>query len=93
MFQVLILVCSVGLTPSECQKETAIDILRGPVVASEVMCGLHGEAYLAQTSLAPHSPGEYMKIKCMRSGASDQPLPFAQGTQVNVHLPAGAVSE
>lgn len=66
MFQVLILVCSVNLAPADCQIETALDLINGPPVANEVMCGLHGQAYIAQTSLSPRSAGEYVKVKCMR---------------------------
>ena len=65
MFQILILVCSVGVAPADCQPETAIDIINGPSVASEVTCGLHGQAYIAQTSLRPRAANEYVKIKCL----------------------------
>ena len=58
MFQVLILVCSVNLAPADCQVETALDLIKGPPVTSEVMCGLHGQAYIAQTaSLTPRPAG------------------------------------
>jgi hypothetical protein len=66
MFQVLILVCSIGVAPADCQIETALDVVNGPLVASEMLCGLHGQAYIAQTSLRPASPGEYVKVKCLR---------------------------
>ena len=66
MFQVLILVCSVNLAPADCQIETALDLIKGPPAASEVMCGLHGQAYIAQTSLRPRLAGEYVKVKCLR---------------------------
>lgn len=66
MFQVLILICSVNLAPADCQIETALDLIKGPPAASEVMCGLHGQAYVAQTSLMPHTASEYVKVKCMR---------------------------
>ncbi|MGB0087247.1 MAG: hypothetical protein WBP94_17970 [Rhodomicrobiaceae bacterium] len=70
MFQVLILICAAGVSPPDCQKDTALDVFRGPVVSNEVMCGLHGQAYLAETSLAARGPGEYMKIKCLRSAVA-----------------------
>jgi hypothetical protein len=66
MFQVLILVCSVSLTPADCQVDTALDLINGPTVASEMMCGLHGQAYIAQTSIRPQAAGEYVKVKCLR---------------------------
>ena len=66
MLQVLILVCSIGIAPAECQTNTALEVIRGPEAANEMMCGLHGQAYIAQTSLVPRGSLEYVKIKCMR---------------------------
>jgi hypothetical protein len=71
MFQVLILVCSVNLAPADCQIETALDLINGPPVASEVMCGLHGQAYIAQTSLRPRPADEYVKVKCLRPAKAE----------------------
>lgn len=71
MFQVLILVCSVNLAPADCQAETALDLINGPSVASEMMCGLHGQAYIAQSSLRPSPAGEYVKVKCLRSAKGE----------------------
>lgn len=65
MFQILILVCAVGVAPTDCQPETALDIINGPSATSEMICGMHGQAYVAQTSLRPHTDGEYVKIKCL----------------------------
>lgn len=66
MFQVLILICAINVAPADCQTETALDLINGPRVASELLCGLHGQAYIAQTSLRPRGPGEYVKIRCLR---------------------------
>jgi hypothetical protein len=66
MFQILILVCMAGVAPADCQPETALDIINGPSAESEMTCGLHGQAYIAQTSLRPRAAGEYVKIKCLR---------------------------
>ena len=74
MFQVLILICSMTFSSSECQTETALDVIRGPAVPNEIMCGLHGQAYIAQTSLVPRGPDEYVKIVCMRSVAAQHVL-------------------
>ncbi len=65
MFRILILICSIHLAPSDCQIETALDVVYGPTVANEVMCGLHGQAYIATSTLAPRGPEEYVKIKCL----------------------------
>jgi hypothetical protein len=68
MFTVLILICSINLAPAECQPETAADVIRGPEAASEEMCGLHGQAYLAEIALGTrHRENEYVKIKCTRT--------------------------
>ncbi len=83
MFQVLILVCSVDLAPSDCQIETALDVIRGPVAANEVMCGLYGQAYIAQTTLAPHGPGEYVKIRCIPLTAAQEALRRRGGADMN----------
>lgn len=69
MFQVLILICSASLLRSECQIENALDVVRGPMVASEAMCGMHGQAYVAPTAMAPRGPDEFVKIRCMPSTA------------------------
>jgi hypothetical protein len=71
MFQVLILICAAGVAPADCQIETAIDVIHGPRVASEIMCGLHGQAYIAQTSLRPGRAGEYVKLACLRPGKDE----------------------
>jgi hypothetical protein len=66
MFQVLVLVCSTSLSPSDCQKTTALDVFLGPKVPNEMICGFHGQAFLAQTSLGTRGPNEYVKIRCTR---------------------------
>lgn len=64
MFKMLILVCTANLSPSDCNSGNALDVFRGPAGANVAMCGLQGQAYLAQTSLAVRGPGEYLKITC-----------------------------
>lgn len=67
MFKVLILVCSVALSPDQCQADTAVAVIDGPEAPNEVMCGLNGQAYLANTALAERREGEYVKVTCSRS--------------------------
>lgn len=69
MLQVLILICSIGVAPADCQIDTALEVIRGPQAANVMMCGLYGQAYIAQTSLAPRASHEYAKIKCVRAPA------------------------
>jgi hypothetical protein len=75
MFEVLILVCSIGLTPTECQMNTAIDVVKGPTASNEVTCGLHGQVYLAETTMANRLKDAYLKVLCTRvlpeKGASE----------------------
>jgi hypothetical protein len=67
MFQILILVCGLGTAQQDCQADTALDVVRGPVVPNEMLCGRDGQAYLAQTSIAPHDGRDYVKIQCLRA--------------------------
>jgi len=68
-FTILILVCSVALDHAACQPDTAIDVVHGPQVASEVECGKIGQTTLAATALAPRPGMEYVKIVCTHTGA------------------------
>jgi hypothetical protein len=67
MFKVLILVCSINLSPSDCQLDNAIDVINGPAAQNEMMCGFYGQAYVADTSLTGQRNDEYVKVKCTRS--------------------------
>jgi hypothetical protein len=66
LFQIMILVCAIGTSRMDCQADTALDVVRGPVVASEILCGRDGQAYLAQTSIVPRGPQDYVKVQCLR---------------------------
>lgn len=68
MFQVLILICSMSLAPADCQRNSAVDVIQGPQADNVAMCGLHGQAYLAEIALgARHRDDEYVKISCTRT--------------------------
>jgi hypothetical protein len=67
MFSVLILVCSIDLSPADCQRETALDVINGPDAPNEMMCGFYGQAYIADTAIAGYRDDEYVKVKCTRS--------------------------
>lgn len=68
-FTILILVCSMSLDHAACKPETAIDVVRGPKVASEIECGKVGQTTLAGTALAPRPGLEYVKIVCSPSAS------------------------
>jgi hypothetical protein len=65
VLEVIILVCSLGLSPAECQEDSAFDVIHAPVETGSMMnCGLYGQAFVAQTSLAKRLDGTYLKIRC-----------------------------
>lgn len=64
MLQVLILVCSVNVSPADCQIETALDVISGGELVNAATCGLIGQARYAALSLAEHAQGQYLKIRC-----------------------------
>jgi hypothetical protein len=65
-FTILILVCAMSVDHEACQPDTAVDVVQGPKVTNELMCGLLGQTTLAGTALAPRPGEEYMKIVCTR---------------------------
>jgi hypothetical protein len=67
LFKILILVCASSVSAPDCQTNTALDIIQGPLVSSVMACGIEGQAYVAQTSLAQRLDGTYLKIRCDRS--------------------------
>ncbi len=74
MLQIMILVCSVNLSPADCRVETALDVISGPQAQGVVSCGLQGQALIAATSFARRGPDEYIKIKCSRVVKTAQKL-------------------
>ena len=72
MFQILILVCAMNMSHANCQADNALDVIRGPEVPNELMCGFHGQAFLASTSIAPRSGREYTKIQCIHASEGQQ---------------------
>jgi hypothetical protein len=71
MLTALILICSVSVTPDirDCTRDNATDVMRVPTeFANPMTCFLHGQAYLAETSLAQDlREDDRIKIVCARS--------------------------
>jgi len=71
MLTALILICSVSVTPDlrDCTSDNALDVMRTPIQQSNpATCFLHGQAYLAQTSIAQDlRETDRVKIVCARS--------------------------
>jgi hypothetical protein len=81
MLIALVLICSVALTPDirDCTRDNAITVMRVPAgFASPAACFMHGQAYLAGTSLGRQlGDNDQIKIICARAetvGASIRPL-------------------
>jgi hypothetical protein len=66
-FTIVILICSMALDHAACQPDTAVDVVQGPKVESERMCGFMGQATIATTAITPRPGEEYMKIVCQHS--------------------------
>lgn len=71
MLTALILICSTAITPdlAACDRTNAVDVMWVPVEsASPVTCFMHGQAYLAETTLGRDLVGnERVKVVCVRS--------------------------
>ena len=64
-FMILALVCSVGTAKPDCTPDTAVDMVKGPKVAGELLCGLQGQTMMAG-AVAPRPDLEYLKVVCVR---------------------------
>lgn len=63
MFKVLILLCSVMQSPSQCDRYNAIDVIVGPPAANDMECNMHAQAYAADAGIVARK-GEYIKYTC-----------------------------
>jgi len=72
MLTALVLVCSLTVTPDlgRCDRTNAVQVLQVPEqFASPIMCAMHGQAYLAQTTFGRDmGRDEKVKVLCIRSG-------------------------
>ena len=67
VFTTLILVCATALPQRDCNRETAVDVVAGPVAPTPLGCGFTGQAMLASTALGPElGEGRYLKVVCDR---------------------------
>ena len=78
MLTALVLICSVSVTPDirDCTRDNALDVLRVPTeFSSPITCALHGQAFLAETSLAGDlKETDRIKIVCARKQTADASL-------------------
>ena len=71
-YSILILICSTALSHSDCQLDTALDVVRGPQVDNAIMCALNAQTMMARTDLVQADRAQYMKVLCTPSKNFEQ---------------------
>jgi hypothetical protein len=66
-YSIMILICSTALSHSDCQPNTALDLVRGPQVDNPIMCSLNAQTMIARTDLVAADGTQYMKVACTPS--------------------------
>jgi len=71
MLTALVLICSVSVTPDlrDCTRDNAVDVMLTPIQhANPATCFLHGQAFLAATSIGRDlGETDRVKIVCARA--------------------------
>ena len=63
MFKALLLICATSV--SDCNVDTALDVMHGRLAPTVQACLFEGMAMIAPTAVAPEKDGKtYLKIKC-----------------------------
>jgi hypothetical protein len=80
MLTALILICSTAVTPDirDCTRDNARTVMRVPeAYASPAWCFMHGQAYLAETSIGQSlERDEAVKVACTPVDAAEVPTPL-----------------
>jgi hypothetical protein len=71
-YSILILICSTTLSHSDCQPNTAVDVVRGPEVDNAILCTFNAQTMIARTDLVQADGSQYMKVVCTPSKNADQ---------------------
>jgi hypothetical protein len=71
-YSLMILICAAALSRSECRPDTATDVVRGPNVDNQIMCGLNAQTMIAGTGLLQTDGTQYLKVVCTPSKDADQ---------------------
>ena len=84
----LLLICALAVAHGDCSVDTAEVVVQGPESQSLVVCGMHGQAYLAEGALAGYlDGGHYLKITCAPDSQARAATPLHQ-TAMPVQPPA-----
>jgi hypothetical protein len=77
MLTALVLVCSLASVPdlAACTRDNAVELMQVPATfVSPVTCLLHGQAYLAETSIGRDlAVNEAVKVVCVRARSAELP--------------------
>jgi hypothetical protein len=80
MLIALVLICSVTITPDlrDCSPDNATAVMRVPAeFGYPIACLLHGQAFLAQTSLGQElGDNDRVKVVCVRNEKIGASIPF-----------------
>jgi hypothetical protein len=83
----LILICASALSPATCNIDNATAVVQGPSGGGLATCGLHAQAYIAETAMSGYLDGEhFLKVVC-----SSRPLEDVLRTrEARLEGPAGS---
>lgn len=70
-YSIIILICSTTLSHTDCQPNTANDVVRGPQVDNPVMCAMNAQMMMARTDLV-QGDNLYMKVMCAPTKNAEQ---------------------
>jgi hypothetical protein len=85
MLTALVLICSTAITPDlqDCTRDNAAVVMLLPEQSGNpATCFMHGQAYLAQTSIGERrGANDRVKIVCVRSETVDASVPRLRAKQ------------
>ena len=85
MLTALVLICSTAITPDlqDCTRDNAAVVMLLPEQSGNpATCFMHGQAYLAQTSIGQElGVNDRVKVMCIRSEAVDASIPQQRAKQ------------
>jgi hypothetical protein len=85
MLTALVLICSTSITPDlrDCTRDNAAAVMLLPVQSGNpATCFMHGQAYLAQTSIGQElGVNDQVKVICIRSEVVDASVPRLRAKQ------------